>query len=64
MHIEPAILKKKKNWEFFAGSTSTTGKGPLRSSLKKPKNKDTGSITSETSSKRVRYGLGAEQTSV
>jgi len=43
---------------------SSTSKGPLRSSLKKPKNKDTASITSETSSKRVRYGLGAEQTSV
>ena len=61
MHIEAG--EEEKNWEFFAGSTST-GKGPLRSSLKKPKNKDTASITSETSSKRVRYGLGAEQTSV
>ena len=37
---------------------------PLRSSLKKQKSKDLASLTSETSSKRVRYGLGAEQTSV
>ena len=36
---------------------------PLRSSLKKPKNKDH-SITSDSSSKRVRYGLGGEQTNV
>ena len=37
---------------------------PLRSSMKKPKNKDQHSITSETSSKRTRFAVGAEQTSV
>ena len=41
-----------------------SAQGPLRSSLKKPKNKDMHSVSSETSSKRVRLSLGAEQTSV
>ena len=37
---------------------------PLRSSMKKKKNKDQQSITSETSSKRTRFAMGAEQTNV
>ena len=64
-HIFENILKKKfrksGNTLLLLGSTS---KGPLKPSLKKPKSKDNASISSETSSKRVRYGLGGEQTSV
>ena len=52
---------------FLSLSFSSTGSFhhnmPLRSSLKKPKNKEF-SITSDSSSKRVRYGLGGEQTNV
>jgi len=44
----------------FAGSFHQM---PLRSSLKKPKNKEY-SITSDSSSKRVDIGLGGEQTNV
>ena len=48
----------------FSGSAQ----GPLRSSLKKTKQKDknldTGSTRSSTSSKQVRISLGAEQTQV
>lgn len=49
------------------GSTTSTGSGvskELRSSLKKPKNKDTASVSSKTSSKQVRISLGQEQTQV
>ena len=46
---------------FLVGSIS---KGPMRSSLKKPKNKDNASIDSTTSSKRVRIQLNQEQSSV
>jgi hypothetical protein len=43
---------------------SGSGHGPLRSSLKKPKNRDLASVSSKSSSKQVRISLGAEQTSV
>ncbi|TRY73090.1 hypothetical protein TCAL_06689 [Tigriopus californicus] len=49
------------------GSTISTGSGhgPLRSSLKKTKHKEVASDTaSVTSSKRTRFSLGTEQTSV
>jgi len=49
----------------FGSSTSTgSAHGPLRSSLKKPKNKDIASVSSKSSSKQVRISLGAEQTQV
>ena len=38
--------------------------GPLRSSLKKPKNRDVASVSSKSSSKQVRISLGAEQTAI
>ena len=41
-----------------------SGHYPLRSSLKKKKHKDNHSISSETSSKRTRFAMGAEQTNV
>jgi len=48
------------------GSTISTGSGhgPFRSSLKKTSRRDNASVNSESSSKRVRISLGAEQTSV
>ena len=51
---------------YFFGSSTSTGSahGPLRSSLKKPKNKDIASVSSKSSSKQVRISLGAEQTTV
>jgi len=48
------------------GSTmsSGSGAGPLRSSLKKPKQKDLASVSSKTSSKRVQISIGSEQTAI
>lgn len=37
---------------------------PMRSSLKKPKNKETASVASAASKKSVRIALGEEQTAV
>lgn len=49
----------------YGSSTSTgSGHGPLRSSLKKPKQRDIASVSSKSSSKQVRISLGAEQTTV
>ena len=44
--------------------TAGSGHGPLRSSLKKPKQRDIASVSSRSSSKQVRISLGAEQTTV
>ena len=41
-----------------------SGAGPLRSSLKKPKQKDLASVSSKTSSKRVQISIGSEQTAI
>ena len=46
--------------DWSAGS----GHGPLRSSLKKPKQRDIASVSSRSSSKQVRISLGSEQTTV
>merc|ERR1711941_66706 len=48
------------------GSTmsSGSGAGPLRSSLKKPKQKDLASVSSKSSSKRVQISIGSEQTAI
>ena len=48
-------------FSFFSASINN----PLRSSLKKPRNKDTVSMTSSASGKKsVRLALGEEQTAV
>lgn len=51
---------------YSLGSSTSTGSahGPLRSSLKKPKNRDVASVSSKSSSKQVRISLGAEQTAI
>ena len=49
---------------FFYLQYSGSGHGPLRSSLKKPKQRDIASVSSRSSSKQVRISLGAEQTTV
>ena len=69
-----SIFEKSLKWnlmlpnQLFISDHETiiigSGHYPLRSSLKKPKNKDNHSITSETSSKRTRFAMGAEQTNV
>ena len=51
-------------WGFSYFLVGSISKGPMRSSLKKPKNKDNASIDSTTSSKRVRIQLNQEQSSV
>ena len=47
---------------FFTVSASINN--PMRSSLKKPKNKETASVASAASKKSVRIALGEEQTAV
>jgi len=48
------------------GSFASSGsiQNPLRSSMKKTKNRDVGSVNSTTSSKKVRIAMGEEQTAV
>ena len=70
LHVSKQSIRtfyiSKIKFEFITLNTETIGSGhyPLRSSLKKKKNKDQHSITSESSSKRTRFAVGAEQTNV
>ena len=45
-------------------NVSASINNPMRSSLKKPKNKETASVASAASKKSVRIALGEEQTAV
>ena len=63
-----------QNNVFFSGlfthrklipfNVSASINNPMRSSLKKPKNKETASVASAASKKSVRIALGEEQTAV
>jgi len=57
-------LSTLSTYSFGSTISSSGSAGPLRSSLKKPKNKDNASVSSKTSSKQVRISLGQEQTQV
>ena len=67
--VDVALIKafslKSPKWsqvDIFTVSASINN--PMRSSLKKPKNKETASVASAASKKSVRIALGEEQTAV